>query len=69
MSAELVIMTAGMGSRFGGLKQAEPVTADGKERCVISGGDRVFIKKSDYKTRLVKINENGFYNLLSEKLK
>lgn len=45
------------------------VTADGKEYCVISGGDRVFIKKSDYKTRLVKINENGFYNLLSEKLK
>lgn len=26
----LVIMAAGMGSRFGGLKQAEPVTADGK---------------------------------------
>ena len=45
------------------------VTADGKERCVISGGDRVYIKKSNYKTRLVKINGNGFYNLLSEKLK
>lgn len=26
----LVVMAAGMGSRFGGLKQAEPVTADGK---------------------------------------
>ncbi len=26
----LVIMAAGMGSRFGGLKQAEPITADGK---------------------------------------
>ena len=26
----LVVMAAGMGSRFGGLKQAEPVTEDGK---------------------------------------
>ena len=26
----LVVMAAGMGSRFGGLKQAEPITADGK---------------------------------------
>lgn len=26
----LVVMAAGMGSRFGGLKQAEPVTSDGK---------------------------------------
>jgi dTDP-glucose pyrophosphorylase len=26
----VVVMAAGMGSRFGGLKQAEPVTADGK---------------------------------------
>ena len=26
----LVVMAAGMGSRFGGLKQVEPVTEDGK---------------------------------------
>ena len=26
----LVVMAAGMGSRFGGLKQAEPITEDGK---------------------------------------
>lgn len=45
------------------------VTADGKESCPISGGDTVIIKKSNFKTRLVKINENGFYSLLSEKLK
>ena len=30
MDITLVIMAAGMGSRFGGLKQAEPVTNDGK---------------------------------------
>ncbi len=29
----LVVMAAGMGSRFGGLKQAEPLTADG--RCIL----------------------------------
>lgn len=30
MGAELVIMAAGMGSRFGGLKQASPIGADGE---------------------------------------
>lgn len=30
MNVTLVVMAAGMGSRFGGLKQAEPVTPDGK---------------------------------------
>ncbi len=30
MSAELVIMAAGMGSRFGGLKQASPIGANGE---------------------------------------
>ena len=30
MNTTLVVMAAGMGSRFGGLKQAEPVTEDGK---------------------------------------
>ena len=30
MNTTLVVMAAGMGSRFGGLKQAEPVTDDGK---------------------------------------
>ncbi len=30
MNTTLVVMAAGMGSRFGGLKQAEPITADGK---------------------------------------
>ncbi len=30
MKPTLVVMAAGMGSRFGGLKQAEPITKDGK---------------------------------------
>ena len=30
MNTTLVVMAAGMGSRFGGLKQAEPITPDGK---------------------------------------
>lgn len=30
MATTLVVMAAGMGSRFGGLKQAEPITDDGK---------------------------------------
>lgn len=45
------------------------VTADGKESCPLNGGDKVLIRKSKLKTRLLKIAENGFYSLLSEKLK
>ena len=29
-NATLVVMAAGMGSRFGGLKQMEPISADGR---------------------------------------
>ena len=30
MRTTLVVMAAGMGSRFGGLKQTEPITEDGR---------------------------------------
>ena len=33
MNTTLVVMAAGMGSRFGGLKQAEPITSNG--RCIL----------------------------------
>lgn len=33
MDITLVVMAAGIGSRFGGLKQAEPITSDGK--CIL----------------------------------
>lgn len=33
MDITLVVMAAGMGSRFGGLKQVEPITSDG--RCIL----------------------------------
>lgn len=45
------------------------VSADGQEGFMAYGGDKITIKKSNYKTRLVKIEENGFYNLLARKLR
>ena len=57
MNTTLVIMAAGMGSRFGGLKQATPITPDGK--CILdfsvfdakkAGFDKViFIIREDMK--------------------
>lgn len=39
--AALVVMAAGMGSRFGGLKQMEPITADGRVLLDFSAYDAV----------------------------
>ena len=64
----LVVMAAGMGSRFGGLKQAEPITADG--RCILdfsvydakkAGFDKViFIIRHDM--------ENDFKTLVGNRI-
>ena len=47
MNTTLVVMAAGMGSRFGGLKQAEPVTDDGKG--ILDFEKAVFIVREDMK--------------------
>ena len=52
-----------------GVDDISAVSADGQEGFMVYGGDKVLIRKSEYKARLVKIEKNGFYNLLSEKLK
>ncbi len=44
------------------------VTADGKERFDIISGDIVSIKRSKYKTRLVKLCDANHYDLLRSKL-
>ena len=68
MKTTLVVMAAGMGSRFGGLKQAEPVTPDGK--CILdfsvydakkAGFDKVvFIIRRDM--------EEDFKNLVGNRI-
>lgn len=59
----LVVMAAGMGSRFGGLKQAEPVTQDGKAIIDFSVYDAkkagftkvVFIIREDMKEDFIRL--------------
>lgn len=59
----LVVMAAGMGSRFGGLKQAEPVTEDGKAIIDFSVYDAkkagftkvVFIVREDMKEDFIEL--------------
>ena len=59
----LVVMAAGMGSRFGGLKQAEPVTGDGKAIIDFSVYDAkkagftkvVFIIREDMKEDFIRL--------------
>ncbi|MDD6484069.1 MAG: sugar phosphate nucleotidyltransferase [Clostridiales bacterium] len=66
MSAALVVMAAGMGSRFGGLKQAEPVSADGRSIPDFSvydakkaGFDKVvFILREDMKEDFIRLVGN-----------
>ena len=62
----LVVMAAGMGSRFGGLKQAEPITEDGRAIVDFSVFDAkkagfnkaVFIVREDMKEDFINLVGN-----------
>lgn len=68
----LVIMAAGMGSRFGGLKQAEPLTSDGKAIIDFSVYDAkkagftkvVFIIREDMKDDFVRLVGNRIEKMI-----
>mgnify|MGYP003307972266 CR=1 FL=1 len=42
------------------------VSPDGQESIEIKGS--IFIKKSEYKTKLIRINSKSFYSILNDKL-
>ncbi len=72
MKTTLVIMAAGMGSRFGGLKQIEPITDDGRVILDFSVYDAAKAGFDDFVFIIKKEIENDFKkaigNRLSEKL-
>ncbi len=68
MDITLVIMAAGMGSRFGGLKQAEPVTPDGRAIIDFSVHDA---KKAGFTKVVCIVREDmkdDFYELVGKRI-
>ncbi|ACB85266.1 NAD(+)/NADH kinase [Natranaerobius thermophilus] len=44
------------------------LTVDGQQGFTLQDGDEIKVKKSNYKTKLVKLRRRSFYQLLNEKL-
>ena len=42
---------------------------DGKEPLKLCHGDEIYVTKSRYKTRLIRLNESNFFDILNKKLK
>jgi NAD+ kinase len=44
------------------------LSLDGEETCDLADGDKVIVKKSEYVTRLVRVGEGSFCNILYRKM-
>lgn len=44
------------------------VSSDGRRGFELTDGDRVFVRKAPFDTRLIRVKGNSFYSLLNEKL-
>ena len=42
---------------------------DGKEPLKLCHGDEIYVTKSQYKTKLIRLNESNFFDILNKKLK
>lgn len=42
---------------------------DGKEPLMLCHGDEIYVTKSKYKTKLIRLNESNFFDILNKKLK
>ncbi len=67
LNPTLVVMAAGMGSRFGGLKQIEPVTKEGEIILDFSLYDAMLAGFKDVVFIIKKENEEDFRKLIDER--
>jgi NAD+ kinase len=44
------------------------LTVDGKEKCILTLGDKISIKKSDHCLKLIKLGKQSFYHTMMAKL-
>lgn len=44
------------------------LTADGREFCQLESGDRIETRRSKYETKLVRVSDRSYYEIISEKL-